>query len=76
MEVKYKMAALFPKNVVSATANFQLLTVCAILIRISILLPLQAQRSQMFVSLILLECTEGPHWTGKDGESLPTARLS
>lgn len=68
------MSALFPKNVVSAAINF--LIVCAGLIRISIPLPRQAQRSQMFVSLILLECTEGSHWVGNDPGSLNTASLS
>lgn len=68
------MSALFPKNVVSAAISF--LIVYAGLIRISILLPRQAQRSQMLVSLILLECTERYHWIRNDPGSLNTARLS
>ena len=68
------MSALFPKIVVTEAISF--LIVYAGLIRISIPLPRQAQRSQMFVSLILLECTEGYHWIRNDPGSLNTARLS
>lgn len=49
--------------------------VCAVLIRISILLQSQAQRSQLFVSLIFLEYAEGQHLIGKGRKYLHKAKV-